>query len=103
GTPPFPAGTPVEILRQVMDKEPRRPRHSNPRVDKDLDTICLKCLEKDPARRYATAEALANDLEHWLRQEPIHARPAGLGLRTRRWIARNRLATALIFSVAIGM
>ncbi len=103
GRPPFQAGTVLETLRLVADQEAKRPSVINPRIDRDLDTICIKCLEKNPAARYPTAEALAEDLERWLRQEPIHARPAGLGLRTRRWVARNRLGTALIVSLCAGL
>jgi len=103
GQPPFRAGTPLETLRLAVEQPAKRPSSLNPRVDKDLDTICLKCLEKNPAARYPTAEALADDLERWLRQEPIHARPAGVVLRARRWVARNRVGTALIVSLCTGL
>ena len=85
GHPPFKAATVLETLRLVADQAPRRPSTENARIDRDLDTICLKCLEKNPSARYATARALAEDLERWLRQEPIRARPAGLPLRAGRW------------------
>ena len=103
GEPPFQAGTVLETLRLVAEQEPRHPTVKNPRIDRDLDTVCCKCLEKNPIARYPTAEALAEDLERWLRQEPIQARPAGPGLRVRRWIARNRLGTALIVSLCTGL
>ncbi len=77
GRPPFVAGSVAEILRLVLDHEPARPRSLDPRIDRDLETICLKCLEKDPARRYRSAEELADDLENWLNRRPISARPAG--------------------------
>jgi ABC-type phosphate/phosphonate transport system substrate-binding protein len=103
GTPPFRSGTPLETLRLAAEQEAKRPSGINPRIDKDLDTICIKCLEKDPGARYTSAEALAEDLERWLRQEPIHARPASIGLRVRRWVARNRVGTALILSLCVGL
>jgi hypothetical protein len=94
---PFRAKTAVETLRLVMESNPARPRSINPAVDDELETICLKCMEKEPARRYASAEALAEDLERWLRHEPIAARPAGLGRRVRQWARRNpALAAALV-------
>src|SRR5439155_1059729 len=66
GQPPFAGGTTMETARQVLEKEPRRPSGLKPGIDCDLETICLKCLEKDPARRFGSAEALAEDLERWL-------------------------------------
>ena len=75
GHPPFAGGTTYETIRLLLDTEPRQPRLLNPKVDRELSTICLKCLEKDPKRRYSSALALAEDLEHWLKHEPIQARP----------------------------
>src|SRR5437016_4264474 len=83
GEPPFAGGTTYETIRMVLETEPRNPRLRNSRVDTDLATICLKCLEKDPKKRYETAEALAQDVERWLRHEPIHARRAGVITRGR--------------------
>ena len=74
GHPPFAGGTTYETIRLLRDTEPRQPRLLNPKIDRDLSTICLKCLEKDPKRRYSSALALAEDLEHWLKHEPIQAR-----------------------------
>src|SRR5262249_40352006 len=77
GQPPFAGGTTYETIRLLRDTEPRQPRLLNPKIDRDLSTICVKCLEKDPKRRYASALALAEDLEHWLKHEPIRAKPSG--------------------------
>ncbi len=75
GHPPFAGGTTYETIKLLLNSEPRPPRLLNPKVDRDLSTICLKCLEKDPKRRYPSALALAEDLEHWLKHEPIQRTP----------------------------
>jgi WD40 repeat protein/tRNA A-37 threonylcarbamoyl transferase component Bud32 len=95
GKPPFRAETPLETLRLVLDQEPDRPRSHNPAADRDLETICLKCLEKDPQRRYGSAEALAEDLERWLRGEPIEARPSTPWERLVKWTRRRPAVAAL--------
>ena len=96
GEPPFAGGTTYETIRMVLESEPRNPRVRNPKVDVDLATICLKCLEKDPPRRYATALALAEDLERWLRHEPIQARPTNVFRRAGKWVRRNPTTAALV-------
>src|SRR5438034_1209391 len=80
GTPPFVGRSTYETVRLLLETDARQPRLLNPKVDRDLSTICLKCLEKDPQRRYSSALALAQDLERWLRHEPIQARRTGLVL-----------------------
>ncbi len=100
GQPPFAGGTTYETIRLVMETEPRNPRLWNPKVDIDLATICLKCLEKDPKKRYETAEALAQDVERWLRHEPIRARRAGVITRSRKWVRRNPVLAAVTPLVA---
>src|SRR5206468_3237682 len=104
GHPPFAGGTTYETVRLVLDTEPRRPRLWNPKIDHDLATICLKCLEKDPKRRYLSALALAEDLERWLKHEPIQARRTGIFSRGKKWVQRNPtsalLAASLITLVA---
>src|SRR5207244_1111611 len=74
GHPPFAGGTTYETIKLLLETEPRQPRLLNPKIDRDLSTICLKCLEKDPKRRYPAAAGLAEDLERWLKHEPIQAR-----------------------------
>lgn len=96
GHPPFAGGTTYETIRLVLETEPRSPRLWNPKIDRDLTTICLKCLEKDPARRFRSALALAEDLERWLKHEPIQARRTGLIARGGKWIRRNTTTAALL-------
>jgi eukaryotic-like serine/threonine-protein kinase len=103
GRPPFRADTALETIRKVVEEEPTRPRNLFSFVDPDLETVCLKCMEKDPARRYGSAEALAEDLERWLRHEPILARPVTSVERARKWMRRNPTVTTLLilFHVAL--
>src|SRR5438045_6211144 len=89
GHPPFAGGTTYETIKLLLETEPRRPRQLNPKIDRDLSTICLKSLEKDPQRRYPSALALAEDLERWLKHEPIRARHTGIFARGRKWVQRN--------------
>ena len=96
GQPPFHEETPVATLKKVLETEPPRPGALNPKLDRDLETICLKCLEKDPRKRYESAEALARDLERWLAGEPIRARPVGLLERLGKWIRRRKAVSALV-------
>ena len=99
GQPPFAGGTTYETIKLLLDAEPRQPRLLNPKIDRDLSTICLKCLEKDPKRRYSSALALAEDLEHWLKHEPIQARRTGIFTRTRKWVRRNPTSALLVASL----
>jgi serine/threonine-protein kinase len=107
GRPPFQADTPLGTLEEVKERTPEPPRAGNRRVDPDLETVCLKCLEKEPAQRYASAEALAEDLERWLAGEPIQARPTGPAARAWRWCRRNpavaSLLAALTGLLAVGV
>src|SRR5947199_7862963 len=105
--PPFAGGTTFETIKLLLDTEPRQPRLWNRKIDRELSTICLKCLEKDPQRRYPSALALAEDLERWLKHEPIRARRTGVFTRGRKWVQRNPtsalLAAALVaFAAAVG-
>ena len=99
GHPPFAGGTTYETVRLVLDTEPRQPRLWNPKIDCDLATICLKSLEKDPQRRYSSALALAEDLERWLKHEPIRARRTGIFTRGRKWVRRNPTSALLVASL----
>jgi eukaryotic-like serine/threonine-protein kinase len=103
GKPPFQAETVLDILEAVKNREPIAPSRTIPRVDRDLETICLKCLEKEASRRYASAEALADDLEHWLAGEPILARPIGPAARLWRWCRRNQVVAAFVLLLAFGV
>jgi serine/threonine protein kinase/Tfp pilus assembly protein PilF len=96
GTTPFVAENPLQILGQVLEQEPALPRTLNPHVEPDLATICLKCIQKEPSKRYVSADALADDLERFLKGEPIRARPTTLWERGRKWAKRRPAAAALV-------
>lgn len=105
GRPPFEGNTPLEVLRKVTDGEPVRPTTHRSEVDRDLETICLKCLEREPGRRYSSARDLGEDLRRWQNGEPIEARPA-TGLEravkwTRRYPWRAGMAAVLGFGAII--
>jgi serine/threonine protein kinase/WD40 repeat protein len=100
GRPPFKAETPLQTLMLVVEGEAARPSTIHSGVDRDLETICLKCLEKNPANRYGTALQLAEDIERWLVGEPIQARPASRWKRLRKW-ARRRPAAAAALTLSV--
>jgi WD40 repeat protein len=100
--PPFMTGTLTQTLRLVIESEPVAPRLLNPSVSRDVETICLKCLEKEPQRRYGSARELADELGRFLRSEPIRARPLGPVARSVRW-CRRKPALALAISAAIAL
>ncbi|HOW73790.1 MAG TPA: protein kinase [Phycisphaerae bacterium] len=106
GEPPFVADTPLATLQQARDAEPRRPSTINRRINRDLETICLKCLEKDPQRRYLSAGALAEDLERWLEGRTIVARPVGQTAKFWRWCRRKPLiaglSAAMVLTFTLG-
>jgi WD40 repeat protein/predicted Ser/Thr protein kinase len=107
GKPPFQGKTVYETMRQVTEEEPATPSAARPGLDRDLEIICLKCLAKDPQRRYRSAEALAEDLDRWLASEPIHARPTNpaekLWLWSRRNPALSGLSAACLLAVVVGV
>jgi serine/threonine protein kinase len=99
GHPPFAGGTTFETIKLLLDTEPRQPRLWNSKVDRDLSTICFKCLEKDPKRRYPSARELAEDLERWVNHEPILARHTGILTRGKKWVRRNPTSALLAASL----
>jgi WD40 repeat protein len=103
GRPPFAGDSPLDTLMQVLEKEPERPRGLRPSLDRDLDTICLKCLNKDPARRYESAAALADDLRRWLDRKPIRARPVGRLERAWLLCRRNPVAATLTAVLVLAL
>ncbi len=100
GRPPFRGATMLETLEQVRTQEPVSPTSLQPKTPRDLETICLKCLQKEPAKRYESAAALGDDLRRFLAHEPIHARSVTVWERMDRWRCRNRLVAALIVTCA---
>ena len=103
GQTPFTGETVLSILRQVRETEPPRPSSITPGLNRDLETVCLKCLEKDPAKRYGSAEALAEELERFLRGEPIRARPVGQAERVWRWCRRNPVVAGLSVGLVVAL
>jgi TolB-like protein/predicted Ser/Thr protein kinase/Flp pilus assembly protein TadD len=102
GHAPFAGGTTYETIKLLLETEPRPPRLWNPKIDRDLSTVCLKCLEKDPQRRYSSGLALAEDLERWLKHEPIKARRTGAIGRAKKWLQRNPTAVGIaVLSLAL--
>lgn len=120
GRPPFLGDTPLETFRKALEEEPLRPseafrrrqleksdgaksktKKQKSKISTDLETICLRCLEKDPQRRFGSAEALADELERWLRGVPITSRPIGIWTRSAKW-ARRRPAAAVVLALVLG-
>jgi len=101
GRPPFIGETPLETLDLVRESQPTPPRSIQPNVDRDLETICLKCLRKEPERRYGSAEALAEDLERWLEGKPVLARPVTPLERLWLWSRRKPAIATLAATVAL--
>jgi tetratricopeptide (TPR) repeat protein len=103
GRPPFLAANPLETARQVLECDPVPPRKLQPRVPRDLETICLKSLAKEPRQRYASAAELADDLRRQLDGHPVVARPIGPATHAWRWVRRNLWKAALVGSVLLGL
>jgi tetratricopeptide (TPR) repeat protein len=103
GQPPFRAETPLDTVLQVLEREPTLPRHLNPTADRELETVCLKCLDKAPARRYESAAALADDLERWLRGEAIAARGMSSAKRVWRWCRRHKVLVGLTAGFVLAL
>src|SRR5262249_42066849 len=101
GRPPFQAASPLDTLLQVLECEPVPPRALNAAIPRDLETICLKCLNKEPRKRYASAQHLVADLERCLEGRPIVARPIGVGERVWKWVKRRPATAALLLITAI--
>lgn len=105
GRPPFQSSSPMETILQLLNQDPVAPRSLNPSIPIELETICLKCLQKDPAKRYGSAQELADDLGRWLRGDPILARPMSLAEKSVRWIRKHPAAcgSGLVVLAAIAI
>jgi serine/threonine-protein kinase len=103
GRPPFAGESSTDTLQQVVTEDPVPPRQLNPRLPRDLETICLKCLQKEPGSRYASARELADDLQRFLNDEPIRARPPGGWERSRRWLRRRPAVAVGVMAAALLM
>jgi len=103
GRPPFMAPKPLETIMQVINSEPIPPRQLQPKLPIDIETICMKALQKDPTKRYASCQELASDLKRFLNREPILARPVGRIEQAWRWYLRNRLVGNLALATAMGL
>jgi WD40 repeat protein/tetratricopeptide (TPR) repeat protein/tRNA A-37 threonylcarbamoyl transferase component Bud32 len=101
GRPPFQGGNVLETLRQVVEAEPAPPWLVNRQVPRDLGLVCLRCLDKDPGRRYGSAEAVAEDLGRWLDGEPVAARPVGTPERVIKWVRRRPAVAGLLAAVLV--
>src|SRR6516225_3297947 len=103
GRAPLQAPTPVETLLLIRSQEPLPSSRLLPRLPRDLETICLKCLQKDPRRRYASAQELADDLERFLAGKPVRARPVGMAEKALKWVRRNPLAALLLALLSVSL
>ena len=102
GEMPF-RGTTRAILHQILHDEPRPPRRLNDQVPRDLETVCLKAMAKEPGRRHSDAGALADDLRRFLAGEPVRARPAGVVERAWRWVRRRPTAAGLLLATGVAV
>jgi len=101
GRPPFRAASPLDTILLVIHADPVPPRQVNLAMPRDLETIALKCLSKEPGKRYGSAQGLAEDLRRWSADEPIAARPVGRGERAWRWVRRNPVGAVALFLVGV--